>query len=87
MIEINNLSKRYRNKQIFNHLTMSFDSNRLTVLLGDNGAGKSTLLRMIAGIEKANGWNTSIISAKNGIKDKYKITSVMCHKTLRYLNT
>ena len=50
MIEINNLSKRYRNKQIFNHLTMSFDSNRLTVLLGDNGAGKSTLLRMIAGI-------------------------------------
>lgn len=54
MIEINNLSKRYRNKQIFNHLTMSFDSNRLTVLLGDNGAGKSTLLRMIAGIEKAN---------------------------------
>ncbi len=38
MIEINNLSKRYRNKQIFNHLTMSFDSNRLTVLLGDNGA-------------------------------------------------
>ena len=54
MIEINNLSKRYRNKQIFNHLTMSFESNRLTVLLGDNGAGKSTLLRMIAGIEKAN---------------------------------
>lgn len=53
MIEINNLSKRYRNKQIFNHLTMSFESNRLTVLLGDNGAGKSTLLRMIAGIEKA----------------------------------
>ncbi len=42
MIETNNLSKRY--KQIFNHLTMSFDSNRLTVLLGDNGAGKSTLL-------------------------------------------
>ncbi|EXP59980.1 hypothetical protein V826_01675 [Staphylococcus aureus W12582] len=85
MIEINNLSKRYRNKQIFNHLTMSFDSNRLTVLLGDNGAGKSTLLRMIAGIEKANDGTT--ISAKNGIKDKYKITSVMCHKTLRYLNT
>lgn len=54
MIEINNLSKSYRNKQIFNHLTMSFDSNRLTVLLGDNGAGKSTLLRMVAGIEKAN---------------------------------
>lgn len=86
MIEINNLSKRYRNKQIFNHLTMSFDSNRLTVLLGDNGAGKSTLLRMIAGIEKAND-ELSTISAKNGIKDKYKITSVMCHKTLRYLNT
>lgn len=53
MIEINNLTKRYRNKQIFHHLSMSFDSNRLTILLGDNGAGKSTLLRMIAGIEKS----------------------------------
>ena len=71
MIEINNLSKRYRNKQIFNHLTMSFDSNRLTVLLGDNGAGKSTLLRMIAGIEKLM-MELSTISAKNGIKDKLK---------------
>ena len=86
MIEINNLSKRYRNKQIFNHLTMSFDSNRLTVLLSDNGAGKSTLLRMIAGIEKLM-MELSTISAKNGIKDKYKSSSVMCHKTLRYLNT
>ena len=86
MIEINNLSKRYRNKQIFNHLTMSFDSNRLTVLLGDNGAGKSTLLRMIAGIEKANDGTINYFD-ENGIKDKYKITSVMCHKTLRYLNT
>ena len=52
MIEINNLSKRYRNKQIFNHLTMSFDSNRLTVLLGDNGAGKSTLMGMLFGMYK-----------------------------------
>lgn len=86
MIEINNLSKRYRNKQIFNHLTMSFDSNRLTVLLGDNGAGKSTLLRMIAGIEKANDGTINYFG-ENGIKDKYKITSVMCHKTLHYLNT
>ena len=85
MIEINNLSKRYRNKQIFNHLTMSFDSNRLTVLLGDNGAGKSTLLRLL--VLKKLMMELSTISAKNGIKDKYKITSVMCHKTLRYLNT
>ena len=50
MIEINNLSKRYRNKQIFNHLTMSFESNRLTVLLGDNGAGKSTLIKILSGV-------------------------------------
>lgn len=87
MIEINNLSKRYRNKQIFNHLTMSFDSNRLTVLLGDNGAGKSTLLRMIAGIEKANDGTINYFGEKMESKTNTKITSVMCHKTLRYLNT
>ncbi len=65
---------------------MSFDSNRLTVLLGDNGAGKSTLLRMIAGIEKLM-MELSTIWAKNRNQRQYKITSVMCHKTLRYLNT
>ena len=43
---------------------MSFDSNRLTILLGDNGAGKSTLLRMIAGIEKANNGSITYFGEK-----------------------
>lgn len=85
MIEINNLTKRYRNKQIFHHLSMSFDSNRLTILLGDNGAGKSTLLRMIAGIEKANNGSITYFG-ENGIKDKFKIISVMYLKILHYLS-
>ncbi|WP_424839915.1 ATP-binding cassette domain-containing protein, partial [Staphylococcus aureus] len=43
-----------RKKQIFNQLIISFDRNRLTVLIGDNGGGKSTLLPMSSGLEKAN---------------------------------
>ena len=61
---------------------MSFDSNRLTILLG---AGKSTLLRMIAGIEKLT-MEASPILVKNGIKDKFKIISVMYLKILHYLS-
>src|SRR5699024_12436284 len=51
MIELQNIKKQYRSKSIFKSLSMTFEDNQLTVLLGENGAGKSTLLRMISGLE------------------------------------
>lgn len=54
MIELKNISKRYRNLHIFNDLNMTFNDKQLTVLLGENGAGKSTLLQLIAMLEKPN---------------------------------
>lgn len=54
MININDVSKSYRNKHIFDKLNMQIQDNHITILLGENGAGKSTLLRLIAGIEKVD---------------------------------
>lgn len=54
MININDVSKSYRNKHIFDKLNMQIQDNQITILLGENGAGKSTLLRLIAGIEKVD---------------------------------
>ncbi|WP_414045214.1 ABC transporter ATP-binding protein [Macrococcus equi] len=51
MIEIQNLTKRFGEKQIFNHLNTTFNHQAVTILLGENGAGKSTLLRMIAKLD------------------------------------
>ncbi|MCE4956536.1 ABC transporter ATP-binding protein [Macrococcoides caseolyticum] len=54
MIEIQNLTKHYGKKEIFNELTTTFEHHAVTILLGENGAGKSTLLRMIAKLESFN---------------------------------
>ena len=54
MIDIQNVSKSYKKKHIFDSLDMQFQPHKITILLGENGAGKSTLLRLIAGIENAD---------------------------------
>lgn len=46
MLEIKNLSKSFRGKQVLNNVSCTFD-NGVYGILGPNGAGKTTLLRHI----------------------------------------
>ena len=48
MIEVNNLTKKYRDNVILDAVTTTFPTGKITALIGPNGAGKSTLLMMIA---------------------------------------
>ncbi len=48
------LCKTYGLKDIFDHISLSIDSNDKVGLLGVNGTGKSTLLRILAGLEQAD---------------------------------
>lgn len=48
-ISINNLSKSFNNRQVFNGLNTKIDKGRVVALLGRNGAGKSTLLNILNG--------------------------------------
>ncbi|MBR4944064.1 MAG: ATP-binding cassette domain-containing protein [Peptococcaceae bacterium] len=50
-IKLEQVSKRYGKKTVFENLNETFASGRITGLVGDNGAGKSTLLRLIAGLD------------------------------------
>jgi len=54
-IEIKNIAKKYRKKQVL--LSASFEavSGQCVGILGSNGSGKSTLLSILAGIQKADG--------------------------------
>ena len=47
MIQINELSKKYNNKIIFQNVSCSLDNHRIYSLVGVNGIGKSTLLNAI----------------------------------------
>ena len=53
MIEINGLSKHYRNKKAVDDVTFTARPGRVTGFLGPNGAGKSSTLRVLLGLDAA----------------------------------
>lgn len=53
-IQINNLTKKYGDKIVFNNYTNTFEFNGILLIKGASGLGKTTLMRMIAGLEKAD---------------------------------
>lgn len=50
IIEISNISKKYRQKQVLHDINFAIKKNNKIYLSGKNGAGKTTLLKIIAGI-------------------------------------
>ena len=48
MIEINNISKKFKDKEVLKNVKFKVDDGEIVGLLGENGAGKSTLLRIIS---------------------------------------
>jgi ATPase subunit of ABC transporter with duplicated ATPase domains len=54
MILLENLTKRFGPKILFENVSMQFDPGKRYGLTGANGAGKSTLLKMLAGQEDSD---------------------------------
>ena len=54
MIEVQGLTKRFKNIVAVDGATFSARDGAITGLLGHNGAGKSTTLRILYGLLKAN---------------------------------
>jgi ATP-binding cassette subfamily F protein 3 len=50
IININQVSHDFGNKELFENINLSFDKNCRAGLIGRNGCGKSTLFKIIAGI-------------------------------------
>ena len=46
MIELKNVTKKFKEVTALDHVSVSFESNHIYGLLGRNGAGKSTLLNL-----------------------------------------
>ena len=60
MIEVHNLSKHYGTKQVLHDISLTFESGKVSGIVGENGAGKTTLFRCMAGLENYQGEITSI---------------------------
>ncbi len=53
IIEINNLTFRYKNNFIYDGFNLSIEKGSWTTIAGPNGAGKTTLVKILAGLEKS----------------------------------
>ena len=54
-ITIQELSKSFGGRDIFNNFSLEVDSGVRLCVCGPNGTGKSTLLRLLSGVEPADG--------------------------------
>lgn len=59
IIELNNISKRYRSagKSAVDNVSFSLNKGEILALVGESGSGKTTLLRLIAGLEHPDSGN------------------------------
>jgi ABC-2 type transport system ATP-binding protein len=60
MIEVTDLTKRFRDKVAVDHLSFVVQPGRVTGFLGPNGAGKSTTMRLILGLDRPTGGQATI---------------------------
>jgi ATP-binding cassette ChvD family protein len=60
VIEVENLTKAYGDKLLFENLTFTLPPGGIVGVIGPNGAGKSTLFKMLTGKEQPDGGTVSI---------------------------
>jgi len=60
VIEVNNVSKAFGDKLLFEDLSFSLPQGGIVGVIGPNGAGKSTLFKMITGNEKPDAGNFEV---------------------------
>ena len=60
VIELDGVSKQYRDKLLFKDLSFSVPPGSIVGVIGGNGAGKSSLFKLIAGVEQPDSGNLRI---------------------------
>ncbi len=54
MIEVKDLCKSFKDKEVLNNINLTIEDGKVFGLVGINGAGKSTLLRLLCGVYKVD---------------------------------
>lgn len=53
-IEVNNVTKRYMARTVFENLSLDIEPGKLTLITGPSGSGKTTLLNLMSGVDTPN---------------------------------
>ena len=69
VIDVCNLSKKYKDKTIFENLSFDIEEGEMVAIIGDSGKGKTTLLNCLGGLDKIDGGEITVLgkslTAKN----------------------
>ena len=72
ILQTNSLTKKYKNFQALNGLTMNVPKGSIYGFVGKNGAGKTTLIRLICGLQEPTSGSFSLYGIRNDSKDIIK---------------
>ncbi|GAB6105119.1 MAG: ATP-binding cassette domain-containing protein [Blautia sp.] len=72
ILQTNSLTKRYKNFQALNDLTMNVPKGSIYGFVGKNGAGKTTLIRLICGLQMPTSGDFTLYGICNNTKDIIK---------------
>ena len=72
ILQTNSLTKKYKNFQALNDLTMNVPKGSIYGFVGKNGAGKTTLIRLICGLQEPTSGSFSLYGIRNDSKDIIK---------------
>lgn len=75
-IEVENLTKKYKEKVVVNGINLKINQGELFALLGTNGAGKTTTIKMLSTLILPNDGNVKI-NGLNVIKDRQEIREIL----------
>ena len=60
MVKINDVSKRFKQQEVFRSISVEFEANKTHGIIGRNGSGKTVLLKLICGLAKPNSGTISV---------------------------
>ena len=72
ILQTNSLTKKYKNFQALNGLTMNVPKGSIYGFVGKNGAGKTTPIRLICGLQEPTSGSFSLYGIRNDSKDIIK---------------
>ena len=66
VLQTNSLTKKYKNFQALNGLTMNVPEGSVYGFVGKNGAGKTTLIRLICGLQEPSSGDFTLYGIQSG---------------------
>ncbi|MGM7267863.1 ATP-binding cassette domain-containing protein [Erysipelothrix rhusiopathiae] len=67
MIKIRNVSKRFKNLEIFEDVSLELSQGKIVGLVGENGSGKSVLMKMLCGYSKPTSGSINVYGETLGV--------------------